>query len=89
MDSGNYSCVPTVAESASVTVHVINGKLYPTLLIDNWCLLIHIDDFVSFSLVWFNTVNPQIKQMGRKWITSSVDLMINDRLSSKMQFEFE
>lgn len=25
-DSGNYSCVPTVAERASVNVHVINGK---------------------------------------------------------------
>lgn len=25
-DSGNYSCVPTVAEGASVNVHVINGK---------------------------------------------------------------
>jgi hypothetical protein len=26
-DSGNYSCVPTMAEAASVNVHVINGKL--------------------------------------------------------------
>ncbi|KAL6259711.1 hypothetical protein P5V15_009624 [Pogonomyrmex californicus] len=26
-DSGNYSCVPTVAERASVNVHVINGKV--------------------------------------------------------------
>lgn len=25
-DSGNYSCVPTMAEAASVNVHVINGK---------------------------------------------------------------
>lgn len=27
-DSGNYSCVPTMAEAASVNVHVINGKSY-------------------------------------------------------------
>lgn len=25
-DSGNYTCMPTAAESASVIVHVINGK---------------------------------------------------------------
>lgn len=27
-DSGNYSCVPTMAEASSVNVHVINGKSY-------------------------------------------------------------
>lgn len=27
-DSGNYSCVPTMAEPASVNVHVINGKIF-------------------------------------------------------------
>nr|CAI5847374.1 unnamed protein product [Callosobruchus analis] len=26
-DSGNYSCVPTIAGATSVNVHVINGKL--------------------------------------------------------------
>lgn len=25
-DSGNYTCIPTIAEPASVNVHVINGK---------------------------------------------------------------
>jgi hypothetical protein len=25
-DSGNYTCVPTIADPASVNVHVINGK---------------------------------------------------------------
>lgn len=25
-DSGNYSCVPTMADAASVNVHIINGK---------------------------------------------------------------
>lgn len=30
VDSGNYTCVPTVAEPASVTVHVINGKHSPS-----------------------------------------------------------
>ncbi|XP_067002688.1 uncharacterized protein [Anabrus simplex] len=25
-DSGNYTCVPTIADPASVTVHVINGE---------------------------------------------------------------
>lgn len=25
-DSGNYTCTPTAAEGASVTVHIINGK---------------------------------------------------------------
>lgn len=28
-DSGNYSCVPTMADAASVNVHVINGKKMP------------------------------------------------------------
>lgn len=27
-DSGNYTCIPTIADPASVNVHVINGKLY-------------------------------------------------------------
>lgn len=27
-DSGNYSCVPTMAEAASVNVHVINGRVF-------------------------------------------------------------
>lgn len=26
-DSGNYSCVPTMGESSSVMVHVINGMM--------------------------------------------------------------
>lgn len=26
-DSGNYTCVPTVASSASVNIHVISGKV--------------------------------------------------------------
>lgn len=30
-DSGNYTCVPTAAVSASVQVHVLNGKLIHTL----------------------------------------------------------
>lgn len=31
-DSGNYSCVPTMAEAASVNVHVINGNIINNLL---------------------------------------------------------
>lgn len=27
-DSGNYTCVPTVASSASVNIHVISGKVF-------------------------------------------------------------
>lgn len=27
-DSGNYSCVPSLGESSSVMVHVINGRYY-------------------------------------------------------------
>lgn len=31
-DSGNYSCVPTMAEAASVNVHVINGRVFQPLI---------------------------------------------------------
>lgn len=34
-DSGNYTCAPSTAESASVLVHVLNGKSYKNIYIRN------------------------------------------------------
>jgi hypothetical protein len=35
-DSGNYTCIPTIAEPASVNVHVINGKSTFCTLFEPW-----------------------------------------------------
>lgn len=52
-DTGNYSCVPTTAESASVNVHVISGQynlFYNLQFSDRICLGYTTNDLKSFFL---------------------------------------
>lgn len=48
-DSGNYSCVPTVAERASVNVHVINGKSVRNAITDSRDKIIPIHTSIIYS----------------------------------------
>lgn len=47
-DSGNYSCVPTVAERASVNVHVINGKSVRNAITDPRDKIISIHTSITY-----------------------------------------
>lgn len=45
-DSGNYSCVPSNARSASINVHVLNGKISRTLRL----IILHIISIICACL---------------------------------------
>lgn len=46
-DTGNYSCVPTSAEPASVNVHVINGNITCYAILSDILVYNYISAFVS------------------------------------------
>ncbi|KYM78235.1 hypothetical protein ALC53_11323 [Atta colombica] len=50
-DSGNYSCVPTVAEGASVNVHVINGKSIRNTITDPHDKIIRVHASITYPTI--------------------------------------
>ncbi|KYN19457.1 hypothetical protein ALC57_08224 [Trachymyrmex cornetzi] len=50
-DSGKYSCVPTVAEGASVNVHVINGKSIRNTITDPHDKIIRVHASITYPTI--------------------------------------
>ncbi|XP_031623671.1 uncharacterized protein LOC116340999 [Contarinia nasturtii] len=60
-DSGNYTCFPTAAEAASVTVHIINGE-HPEA-IQRGCANANIDMSIVFYIVTLSMVLQQLNRI--------------------------